>query len=37
MSPAVPNVLKLIGVLFVNILRCVNKRVALRCLMDEIT
>jgi hypothetical protein len=37
MPPAVPNVLKRTGVLFVNILRCVNKRVALCCLMDEIT
>jgi hypothetical protein len=37
MSLAVPNVLKRNGVLFVNILRCVNKRVALCCLTDEIT
>jgi hypothetical protein len=37
MSPAVPNALKRTGALYVNILRCVNKRVALCCLTDEIT
>jgi hypothetical protein len=37
MSPAVPNVLKRTGVLFVNKLCFVNKRVAFCCLTDEIT
>jgi hypothetical protein len=37
MLPAVPNVLKRTGVPFINILSCVNKRVALCCLTDEIT
>jgi hypothetical protein len=37
MLPAVPNVLKRTAVFFVNILRCVNKRVVLCCLTDEIT